>query len=159
MISTDATKIKDTPLRVFCTEKENCLRSCMIRALGDSAPGNPLCCMVCNPTQFADGTGGRLDVLQIGKTVRKKKRRAVWTVTAAQVATVKLKLEIERAKYIAKYPSLGILGVQMVCSDSIIKTICDSAKFISVVEDMDLFCLRQELKDCFFNVIVSVFNN
>lgn len=117
-------------------------------------PRNPFCCMVCNPTAFSDG--GRLDVLQVGKTVRKKRRVAVRRVDDPHASTIKLKLEIERAKYIIEHPTLGILGAQLMCPDNVMKSVCDSAKFISVIEDM---CLRQELKERFCNVVIAVVNN
>lgn len=126
----------------------------MISAIGGSAPSNPMCCMVCSPTAFSDG--GRLDVLQVKKTVRKKRRVAVRKIDDSQVSAMKLRLEIERAKYITEHTTLGILGAQLVCPDSVIKMICNSAKFISVIEDMDLFCLRHQLKDPFFNAIIAV---
>ncbi len=129
----------------------------MMMALGGSAPRNTLCCMVCNPTAFSDG--GRLDVLQVGTSVRKKRRVAVWRVNDLHSSTIKLKLEIQRAKYITEHPTLGILGAQRVCPDNVLKSICDSAKFIPVMEDMDLFCLRQDLKERFFNVVIAVVNS
>lgn len=162
LVTTDTAKIRDATLKSFCTDKENCLRMAMVKAIGGSAPRNPLCCMVCcgmvsNPTAFLDG--GRLDVLQVGKTVRKKRRVAVRRVTEAETDTIKLKLELEREKYIQEHPTLGILGAQLVCPDSIIKTVCGNARFISVIGDMDSLCLRQELKERFFIVIITVVNS
>ena len=69
--------------------------------------------MACSPTGFSDGGG--LDVQQAGRTARKKRRTAIRRVEASEAATVKLKLVIERAKYISEHPTLGILGVQLVC--------------------------------------------
>lgn len=109
--------------------------------------------MVCHPSAFSDS--GRLDILRGGKTTRKKRRMALRKVDEALAATMKSKLQKERAVYMDAHPTLGILGAQLVCPDSLIKIICDSAKFISVSSDMDLFCLRQELKEPFFNAIVN----
>lgn len=74
---------------------------------------------------------------------------AVRRVTEHITETVQLELKAERAKYITEHPSLAILGVQFVCPDSVINNICSSLKFISVLSDMDSFCLRQELKEIF----------
>lgn len=113
--------------------------------------------MVCNPSGYTDG--GRLDVMQVGRTPPRKKRRvAVHRVNVATMEALKAQLEAERDKYIADNPCLNILGCQLVCPDSSIMTICSSAKFISVISDMDCFYLRQELKERFFNVVLAVVN-
>lgn len=153
LLTIDMEKISDPALKMFCMEKENCLRGSMMRALGGSAGQNPLCCAVCNPTAFLDG--GRLDILRIGKVVRKKRRVAVRKIDDALTSVIKVKLKEERLKYMAEHPSLGILGKQLVCPDSLITNVCSGAKFISVPGDMDLFCLRQELKNRFFNAVVN----
>ena len=72
---------------------------------------------------------------------------------------VKIQLKAARANYIEEHPSLAILGAQLVCPDSVISNISSSVKFISVLSDMDAFCLRQELKEKFFNVLLAVVNN
>ena len=146
-MTTDTEKIRDAALKSFCADQENCLRSSMITAIGDSAPNNPLCCIACNPTAFSDE--GRLDILKLGKVVRKKRRVAVRKVGKPELSLIKLKLEMERSKFLSEHPTLGILGLQIVCPDAVINRICDSAKFISVREDMELFGLRQELKERF----------
>ena len=56
----------------------------------------------------------------------------------------------------SEHPTLFFVGHQIVCPDSTIESICSSAKFISVSSDMDLYNLRTELKDRFFNVVSSV---
>ena len=115
---------------------------------------NSMCCMCCNPTAF-DG-GGRLDVLQVGKSPpRKKRRRAVRRADKTVVEAVKAQLESARAQHITENPSLAIVGAQFVCPDSVINSISSSTKFISVIEDMDTFCLRQELKQIFFDVLIA----
>ena len=116
-----------------------------------------LCCMVCDPTAFSDG--GRLDVLKVGTTPRKKRRVAIRRVTVSTTEAVKIQLKAARANYIEEHPSLAILGAQLVYPDSVISNISSSVKFISVLSDMDAFCLRQELKEKFFNVLLAVVNN
>ena len=73
LLTTDAEKINDLALKSFCTDKENCLQSLMIRSLGGTVEQTSLCCMVCNPSAFSDSS--RLSVLQIGKAPPRKKRR------------------------------------------------------------------------------------
>ena len=155
LLTTDADKITDPALKSFCTDKENCLRSSMIRSLGCTAQPSSLCCVVCNPSAFSDGE--RLSVLKVGRALPRKKRRiAKRRVDKALQETVMSRLKEERAKYIQEHPTLAILGVQLVCPDSVIISICSSVKFISSASDMDIFCLRQELKQRFFHVIISL---
>lgn len=142
-------------MKDFCSSKENCLRSTMIRAVGGSVQQQQqqqsLCCVVCNPTAFLDGR--RLDITQPGRPAPRKRRRVVRRVV--DESGIKLQLQAERKKFMEENPSLAIVGEQMVCPDGVIREICSSAKYISVVKDMDLFFLRTELKERFFNVIIS----
>ena len=62
-------------------------------------------------------------------------------------SAIKLQLEAERSKFIDSNPSFSIVGKQLVCPDSVISQICSNAKYISVLDDMDLFFLRHELKE------------
>ena len=95
--------------------------------------------------------------MQKAVTVPRKKRRvAIRKITERQCSDIKSLLQAERAQYISEHPNLAILGVQLVCPDSVINSICSSIKFVSVVTDMDTFNLRQELKERFFNVIIAV---
>lgn len=129
----------------------------MIKSLGGTVQQSTLCCMVCNPSAFSDGE--RLSILQVGKAPPRKKRRvAVRRVDKSLLETVMSRLKEERANYIKEHPTLAILGVQLVCPDSVISSICSSVKFISIASDMDLFCLRQELKQRFFDVIIAIVN-
>jgi hypothetical protein len=50
-------------------------------------------------------------------------------------------------------PAFAIVGEQMVCCDGVISDICSNAKFISVLKDMDLFSIRTELRERFFNAL------
>ena len=59
----------------------------------------------------------------------------------------------------AENQSLFILGPQVVCPDSIILNICSIAKFISVISDINSFCIRQELRERFFNVLLATVNS
>lgn len=129
----------------------------MIESLGGTVERNSQCCMVCNPEIL--GENSRLGIVEFRTMLRRKKRRvAVRTVSELLLQVLESSLKAERANYIAKHPNLAILGVQLVCPDSVIKNICSGVKFISVVRDLDYFCLRQELKQLFFNIIMLVVN-
>lgn len=143
LLTGDEAKIK---VKSLCTDKENCFRAALITSIGGAVEQqNSLCCMICNPSAFTDG--GRLDVMQVGRAPPKKRRRvAVRRVTEHITETVRLELKAERAKYITEHPSLAILGVQFACPDSVINNICSSLKFISVLSDMDAFCLARNLR-------------
>ena len=119
---------------------------------------NSQCCMVCSPATFTESS--RLGIIEVqAKMPRKKRRIAVRKVSEVQLQVLESSLKAERASYIKEHPILTILGVQIVCPDSIIKKICLGVKCISSVNDMDNFCVRQELKQRFFNVIMLVVNS
>lgn len=115
---------------------------------------NPLCCMVCNPMAFPEVE--RL-FLGVGKAPPRKKRRVAVRKQPDQpiLDNLQSKLKEKRAEYIVEHSSLEILGEQLVCPDSVIDSICGSAKYISVFRDMDSFCLRQELRQTFFDIVMS----
>lgn len=123
----------------------------MIGAIGGSChrQQNSTCCIACNPT-VADG---RIDIMQPGKPPSRKRRRVVRRIH--DTSQLQLLLEKERDKFIQESPALEFLGRQHVCPDSVIKSVCSNAKFISVLKDMDLFFLRSELKERFFYVILK----
>lgn len=130
----------------------------MIRAIGGSVQRRQqqqkqqsLCCVVCNPSAFLDG--GRLDIVQPGRPPARKRRRVARRAVIESV--IESRLKAERKKFMDENPALAIVGKQMVCPDSVVSQICSSAKYISVVKDMDLFFLRTELKERFFNVLFS----
>ena len=104
ILNSDENKIADTTLQSLFTDKENCMRTTIITALGGTVePLSSLCCMVCDPS--GDTDGGRLDVLQVGGTPPRKKRRvAMRKVDEATMEHVRIGLKTERAKFIAEIP-------------------------------------------------------
>lgn len=129
----------------------------MVKSLGGSVQPNPQCCMVCNPAIFTEDS--RLGIVDAKLTVARKKRRvAVRRVSDLQLQVLESSLKAERSNFISEHPNLSILGVQMVCPDEMIKNICAGVKFISNISDMDNFCIRQELKQRFYTVIMLVAN-
>lgn len=121
VVNTDEAKIEDPTLKSLCTDKENCFRATLIAALGGTVQqSSTLCCVTCNPLAFTNGE--RLDVMQVGKTPPRKKRRvAVRNVDKSTIETLKVQLKAEREKYMSENPSLHILGNQFVCPDSVIE--------------------------------------
>ena len=108
--------------------------------------------MVCNSTAFS---GGRLGGITVqGKPPPRKRRRVARR--RVDKSAIKLQREAERSKFIDSNPSFSIVGKQLVCPDSVISQICSNAKYISVLDDMDLFFLRHELKEPFFRVVVNL---
>lgn len=94
--------------------------------------------------------------LKVGNAQPRKRRRvAVRFLDESKIVDIKAHLKTERANYITNHPALAILGVQLVCPDSVIDSICSNVKFVSVASDMDRFCLRRELKPIFYNVIMA----
>lgn len=159
ILNSDEAKISDPALKSLVIDKENCLRSTVITALGGTVERhNSLCCMVCNPSAFTDGE--RLDIVQVGRAPPRKKRRvAVRRVDKTTTEDLQARLEAERAKFILENPYLCILGPQLVCPDGTIANICSNAKFISVISDMDCFHLRYQLQERFLNVVLAVVNS
>ena len=112
--------------------------------------------MNCTPGAF----DSRLNLLQVGQSPPRKKRRiAFWSVNESTSHNLETQLEAERSKYIEEHPSLAIVGPQFVCPDNVISSICSNAKFVSVISDMDVFLIRQELKQRFFNVLLAIVKN
>lgn len=126
----------------------------MIAAIGGSVQRQQqlsLCCAVCQPTAFLDG--GRLDILQPGRPAPRKRRRVVRKVVNPK--TIEIQLKAERMKFMDENLAWAVVGKQMVCPDGVISAISSSAKYINVVKDMDLFFLRTELKERFYNIVVN----
>ena len=102
--------------------------------------------MTCNPSVFSDG--GRLSLLEVQRAPKRKKRQvAVRKLDQSVVDNLKKQLKAELTKYMAEN---SILGEEMVCSSGVIESICCSLYW----RIMDVFCLRQELKQRFFRFIL-----
>ena len=52
-------------------------------------------------------------------------------------------------------PVYQILGASFVCSDGVIKELCEISKFVCSPKDVKVFGLRPELRDRFCNVVIN----
>lgn len=59
--------------------------------------------------------------------------------------------EIE--KILEEHPSYRMLGPSFVCPTCVVDKICEDARFIQSVDDLDIPGLRHELRARFFNVV------
>lgn len=98
----------------------------------------------------------RLNVLEIGKAIRKKKRVAVRVVSEELCRTLREQLMAERDKYLEENPCFRSIGASFVCPDVTDDKLCSQAEFIQTCSDITLFGVRSDLKDRFFKVISSV---
>lgn len=103
------------------------------------------CCDACSPVSF----DGWLNVLELGAVNRRKRRRAIRTVTK----DLKAKLVAVREEVLSEKPAFRMVGIGLLCPDSTIDELCKQAKYIDSVEDVSLFGIRSELKEKFFKAI------
>lgn len=143
------------PLETYCSEKENCLRSTLIRSVGGNVEQQSrLCCTVCNSGCVLSD---RLEITQFrAVSTRKRRRVAVRRVDDSLKVLLKRRLLAERVAFVEENPCWQILGIQFVCSDALISQICDDCKYIASVDDIDSFFVRPELRDRFYDIVVEV---
>ena len=98
----------------------------------------------------------RLNVLEIGKAIRMKKRVVVRVISEELSRNLKQQLIAERDKYLEENPCFYSIGANFVCPDVTIDELCSQAEYIKTCSDISLFGVRSDLKDRFFNVISSV---
>ena len=53
-------------------------------------------------------------------------------------------------------PTFSILGSSCVCSNAVLRAICECAPHISALEHLDIYFLRPELRERFYRVVCSV---
>ena len=149
-------KFEDSTLNNFVAASENCRRLTLVRGLGgsDHLVGSERCCDVCTPSAISPSD--RLNVLEIGKSVRHKKRVAVRYVSDELVSNLKTELRAARSRYLRENPSFNMVGPEFVCPDVTIDELCSQATYIDTVKDITIFGIKPELKERFFNVISSI---
>ena len=142
----------DAILLEFAIGSENCRRQTLIRGMGGSDFARPMerCCDVCTPQAIM--SHDRLNVLEIGKALRKKKRVAVRVVSKELSQT----LMAERDKYVEENPCCHSIGANFVCPDVTIDELCSQAEYIQSSSDITLFGVRSDLKHRFLKIISSV---
>ena len=110
--------IGDAALLQFAIGSENCRRQTLIRGMEGTDYARPMerCCDVCTPQAIM--SHDRLNVLEIGKALRKKKRVAVRVVNEELSQTLREQLMAERDKYLEENLSFCSIGANFVCSDA-----------------------------------------
>lgn len=112
------------------------------------------CCDVCTPQAVKNED--RLNILERGKAIRRKKRVAVRVVNNDLSKALKEQLMAERDKYLTENPCFYSIGASFVCPDVTINELCSQAEYIESSSDIALFGIRSDLRDRFFNIISSV---
>ena len=149
-------KIEDTTLSQFISSAENCRRQTLISGMGGSGCVRPSerCCDVCTPQAIT--ANDRLNILEIGKAMRRRKRVRVSVVSEDLTKALKEQLLAERAKYLEENPCYLSVGASFVCPDVTVDELCSQAEYIETSSDITLFGIRSELKERFFKVLSSV---
>ena len=149
-------KIEDETLSNFVYSKENCRRKTLILGMGGTGVLEPSerCCDMCTPS--AVSADDRLNVLQVGKSVRRKRRVAVRVVNEELLKNLKCRLCVERDTFMQESPCLYMVGPDFVCPDVTIDELCAQAEYIETPDDITLFGIRPEMKDRLFKVITDV---
>ena len=135
-------------------DRENCRRMVLLQGLGcsEQVPKGATCC---------DGCGveipyPRLDIFQAASGSKRKRRRKAHCIDKDATDRLKNRLKEGRMSVLAEKPAYQMIGANFICSDALICDICDGAEYISTIEDMNVFCLRPELKERFCDVIMDV---
>ena len=101
-----------------------------------------ICCDVCTPQAIT--SHNRLNVLEIGKAVRNKKRVAVRVVSEELSKTLKEQLIAESDKYLEENPCFSSIGANFVCPEVTIDELCLRAEYIC--SDISLFGVKRILR-------------
>lgn len=88
----------------------------------------------------------RLNILELGKVVRRKKRVAARMVNSELLDKLKAELCLERTKYLQENPCFNMVGIEFVCPDATLDELCSQAAYIETVNDISLFGVRPELR-------------
>ena len=147
---------EDSTLSRFTGGSENCRRKTLMVGMGGNCSGvsSQRCCDVCTPDAIV--ASDRLNVLELGKVVRRKKRAASRLVNDELLDKLKTELFVERTRYLQENPCFNMVGVEFVCPSVTIDELCSQAAYIETVNDISLYGIRSELRVRFFNVICSV---
>ena len=125
----------------------------LVQGLGDSsitdASNRFECCDCCCPSALSSSAYCRLNILKQGVASRVKRRRAARSVDKD---LLKNKLVTARNSFLQQQDDFCAVGIQFICSDSVIDKLCEQAKFIKNIDDfpVELFGIRQEIKHTFF---------
>lgn len=144
---------KDESLKQFIENTQNCRRKALLDGIGGSYERRDrLCCDLYSTGSFST----RLDILQPGEQTRKKRRHIVHTISKIKMKILRDKLIEERKKILAERPGFGFLGLDSICPDVTIDELCKQSRYISSVNDMQLFGIKPEFKSRFFDIVKTV---
>ena len=149
----------DVTLSDYIASSENCRRSTLLVGMCGSCENVPSqrCCDVCTPAAFT--SSDRLNILEVGKVVRRKKRVATRVVDSELLERLKTELCFEREKYLQENPCFCMIGAFFVCPDATIDEFCSQAAYVETLSDISLFGIKPELRVRFFKVICSVLSD
>ena len=123
-------KKMDMRIKDFCEQKENCLRTSLLKAIGDTVPidsSSTPCCSNCPPS--CTTLPSKLAIIESTPVIdtNTKKRSAHWKTDQTIDKTLKNRLIEERQKYVHDYPMFAIIGEKAVCPNSVVDKICKEA--------------------------------
>ena len=117
-----------------------CCRQSILECIGGSVQGRGHdygCCDACTGRVESS----RLDILT-SKVSKWKPRRVV-------SPNLEAKLMAAREEILDTHPSFRMVGINFLCPDSIIKTLCSEAQFANNTQDFTVQ-IRSEFRDKFF---------
>ena len=137
---------------------ENCLRTVLLKGLDCSSVvrGNDVCCSVCcSMIPYP-----KLDILKPRAKSYRKRVTVLREVSDSAKLSLEAELKCERERLLAEKPQLRSLGVQYVCSDSVIKQLCNVINSVTCVGDLStILLLRPDLHARFFNIMLRFICN
>ena len=89
------------------------------------------------------------DILKPLRSQRKKRAPLVRDVSEEVVQRLEQQLKEAREEIVASSSSLGILGRQFVCPDSVIRHICSNVNSIKTASDLSVFFLDLSIETDF----------
>ena len=156
--NTQARLLKDPSLTCFASEgsNENCRRKKMLTSLGssESIVSSASCCDICSGLCVPSS---RLDFLVPMPLKRSRKPKPVRHISDGMADALKRALVCEREKVMNEFPGYKMMGSSFLLSDNTIRELCDIAKTVRSVDDLDtVVSLRPELKNRFFHVLWGI---
>ena len=98
----------------------------------------------------------RLDIVKPGRRQYRRRPPAVRAISQSLYKQLESDLKLERDVIMTERPNMRILGAQYLCSDAVIKTICDRADTITCVDDLSSIpLLRTELRSRFCDIVIK----
>lgn len=149
-----------------CNEvvKEYCMPKRKLPSLYDNAysvmeshPERFPCCDSCDNSKCPQSLKFDSDI-SITRT-RQKRRSAVRSVDEDWKATLKSAFSKAVDDYIESHPAFRMLGRSFVCPNCVTDRVCDEARFVRSVDDLNIVGIRPELKDNFYNIVCNLMSS